>query len=103
MSKPNIEIGNVRVVSGTVEFEATVAGHAVKLALPNTFVEDEIGGTDVVSVEAYFRRHDDDIRTAAWAAAYEHSTRDKGPNDPPSPVPYIGGIRKPYDQIRILV
>lgn len=53
MSKPNIQIENVRVMSGAV-VEATVAGYPVKLMLPDTFVEDEIGGADDASVQAYF-------------------------------------------------
>lgn len=101
MSKPDTQIENVRIAGGGVEFEATVAGHSVKLAMPDTFVEDKIGGADDPRVQAYFRDRDDGIRTAVWAAAYEHSARGKTPLDPPGPVPYIGSVRKPYDQIRI--
>lgn len=101
MSNPDIQIENVRAASGSVELEATVAGYSVKLVMPDTFVEDEIGGADDARVEAYFRDHDDGIRTAVWAAAYEHSTRGNTPDDPPGSVPYIGTVRKPYDQIRI--
>lgn len=100
MSKPKIQIENVQVVGGTVHFDATVAGYSVKLAMPEEFVEDEIGSADRTRVLSYFLEHDDDIQAAAWKAAYDHSTRDKGPGDAPGAVPYIGGVRVPFDKIQ---
>jgi hypothetical protein len=99
MSEPTIAISNVHAAKGGVNFDAKVAGYALKLRMPPEFIDDEMGSADPAKVKDYFARHDAEIRKAAWALAYALSTRDQSSNDEPGPVPYIGALRVPFNRI----
>ncbi len=99
MAEPTIEILDIYIVNGGVDFDAEVAGYTVKLRMPPAFVDDEIKSTDADKVKAYFAARLDDIRTAAWALAYTHSTRGKSPDDAPGPIPYLATLRVPFNHI----
>jgi len=101
MTKPTVDIEIVQIAGGVVDFDATVAGHKVKLRMPEEFVEDEIQADDEAAVRAYFSDYADDIQDAARTRAYEHSTRDQKPGDPPGAVPYSSSIKMPFDKIQI--
>jgi hypothetical protein len=67
--------------------------------MPADFVEDEIGVVSEARVREYFEKQRGSIEEAAWALAYEHSTRDKSAEDDPGPVPYLATLRAPFDRI----